>query len=677
MTTWYAQNSSVDINSANEWNDAADGSGNWLTWASLGDTDILCANGKTAIAINVDVPTCVRLSTAAEGTGAAGGGFTLTMAASARTIAAAILAGTTPCVVVSNATNRLTVTGKITGGDSAAAYGVSFGSQAPKIDVVGNYETKGGTNATAYAVHSMGGTGNPTFGGPVTAATSPAVYVDTTSAETISVSGTLTSTTVPAVVANGAATLILSGSTVISSSWIMPFQRIGATQKIKWDAPDGGVVTMYDSDGDPHSLKVPDYPAEAKVESGTKYDYNAKTGTLAAGYTYGDESQAKVLTTAAGAGTYQPVAAADVRSGTAVGVSPAVGTLDLPAVADVKDGVLFDGDTKEGEYPTTAATQAADAAILEAEKAFLLATKTITFGASNVIGTLAVANVLEAVTGGTYHAPAAAEVISSAVFGPASGTAGTYDVTNVSAGNIKDGVSIGGVAGTYDPMAAAVFPAEADVNSADVAYGPTGAEYAGALDMSLYTLISGVVAAANVRKGVDRYTGGDAGTLVGCVDKNGTNQGASGILDSASTFEDCGTLSAAHVYHSSGIIDSDGTFWQYGVFDAWGAYYATGVIDGDGDHYDLTYAHTTAGGSLTFPGGADVQADAAAYGIAGSSETPSYPTTATSQAAQKATDAAFLETNKAEIIPTDTAILAEFSVTGTAEVGGTVIVIED
>jgi len=47
-----------------------------------------------------------------------------------------------------------------------------------------------------------------------------------------------------------------------------------------------------------------------------------------------------------------------------------------------------------------------------------------------------------------------------------------------------------------------------------------------------------------------------------------------------------------------------------------------------------------------------------------------YPTTATSKAAQKATDAAFLETNKDEIITADTHILAEFGVTGTAAGGG-------
>jgi len=75
MTTWFAQNSSVDIDSVNQWNDAANGSGAWLTWASLGAADILMANGKTAITINVDV-TCASLrSTTFGGATINGTGF--------------------------------------------------------------------------------------------------------------------------------------------------------------------------------------------------------------------------------------------------------------------------------------------------------------------------------------------------------------------------------------------------------------------------------------------------------------------------------------------------------------------------------------------------------------------------------------------------------------------------
>jgi len=142
-----------------------------------------------------------------------------------------------------------------------------------------------------------------------------------------------------------------------------------------------------------------------------------------------------------------------------------------------------------------------------------------------------------------------------------------------------------------------------------------------------------VVAEGNVRKGVARYTSGSNGSLVGCIDKNGNNQGASGILDSTSYYESSGTLDDAGAYNSSGIIDIDGTFHGYGTFDSWGAFVATGIIDADGNHYNLTYAHTTAGGTLTFPVGADVQADAGQFGIAGISEVPAYPTTAATIAA--------------------------------------------
>ena len=110
-------------------------------------------------------------------------------------------------------------------------------------------------------------------------------------------------------------------------------------------------------------------------------------------------------------------------------------------------------------------------------------------------------------------------------------------------------------------------------------FGPDNAT-AGTLDVSAYTLISGVAAAADVRNGTPRYSGGGNGT--------------------------CYVPSAANVVS----------------------------------------------------------------GVAVDATTGAYPTTAATQAAQHNTDAAFLETHKAEIVPADTAILAEFGVTGTAPSGG-------
>ena len=60
------------------------------------------------------------------------------------------------------------------------------------------------------------------------------------------------------------------------------------------------------------------------------------------------------------------------------------------------------------------------------------------------------------------------------------GPQGTLDLSDLVAGNIKNTVTIAGVTGSYDPMAAAVFPAANQV-SATIQYGPTGADYTGTL----------------------------------------------------------------------------------------------------------------------------------------------------------------------------------------------------
>lgn len=84
------------------------------------------------------------------------------------------------------------------------------------------------------------------------------------------------------------------------------------------------------------------------VNTATRGDGDA--GTLdPAGYTYGDSDPQYVLTTATGAGTYQPVAVGDVQAGVAVGVSPAVGTFVVPSTGDVRDGTGYGADGTEFE----------------------------------------------------------------------------------------------------------------------------------------------------------------------------------------------------------------------------------------------------------------------------------------------------------------------------------------
>lgn len=86
---------------------------------------------------------------------------------------------------------------------------------------------------------------------------------------------------------------------------------------------------------------------EARGQSKELYWFQVLPQSAGTGYTYGDNDAAKVLTTAEAAGTYQAVNVADVRGGTPVGVSPAVGTLALPAVGNVRSGIDYGTDGTE------------------------------------------------------------------------------------------------------------------------------------------------------------------------------------------------------------------------------------------------------------------------------------------------------------------------------------------
>ena len=251
-----------------------------------------------------------------------------------------------------------------------------------------------------------------------------------------------------------------------------------------------------------------DTTSDALVKDGMKYGSTPREGTYAGGgYTWGDSvDQGKVLTTATGAGTYQPVAAADVRAGTGVGVSPAVGTLAVPIAGDVRFGEDVDATTGTCYVPAAADVRFGTDVDATTGTAYIPAAADVQFGVnvdattgtftSPAVGKVIsdtswgaggveftgtyhptlVAEVLDSVSfgalsaeTGTYHAPEAAEVISTAVFGPASGTPGTYDVSDVAEGNIIVGASIGGVAGTY-PLTATTQAADAAILEAEKAY---------------------------------------------------------------------------------------------------------------------------------------------------------------------------------------------------------------
>lgn len=185
MATWFAVNSSVNIDSANEWNSQADGLGSFLTWASLGAGDTLHANGKTAIAINVSF-TCLQIDTASTG-----GGFTCNTAV---TITANIVAGTTNCLACSNAgATTVAIVGNLSGGATATTSAVVFSSTGT-INITGNVTGGTGTNSFGMSITS---TGTVNITGNVTGGTGGAsrAGINSTTACTVAITGNVASGT--------------------------------------------------------------------------------------------------------------------------------------------------------------------------------------------------------------------------------------------------------------------------------------------------------------------------------------------------------------------------------------------------------------------------------------------------------------------------------------------------
>jgi hypothetical protein len=360
------------------------------------------------------------------------------------------------------------------------------------------------------------------------------------------------------------------------------------------------------------------------------------------------------------------------------------------------------------------------------------------------------------------------------------------------AASIKDDATILTIDGTYDftqAIADGFSAGQADQLSTDQAAVGAVAEYIttavtdllgtvdGTLNMSLYTLISGVASQYNVRSGQACYSGGPTGliivpavgdvrkgvlvnvedavgTLVGCVDADGVNQGATGVLEAGSVYsalalwelistgdsrvaaqlqddKDAVTVGKADILTTRTILTIQGTYTP--DFPDVGNVTTTDTVDGEAGTLNMSlYELVTTGDSRV---AAQLDTDEAAVdakkaylddtqtilGIAGTLDMDLYELVTTGDtrvasqlqddkdavtvgkadilnsrtiltitgtfdlaandaavaAEQHATDAAFLETNKDEIIAADTDILGEFGVTGTAEVGGTVIVIED
>jgi hypothetical protein len=306
-TTWYAQNSSVNIDSVNEWNDVADGSGNWLTWPPAAD-DTLRANGKIAIAINVDF-TCAQIDTITSG-----GGFTVS---TARTITANVVSETANCLtssatsgttvtingnvsggtypnygVVNSSSGTVTVNGSVNAGTSLginnASTGIinaisanggnrlgAYGIYNASTGIVNIVNATGGTYATAYGVISN--TGAVNVSGNVTAGIA-------TGCNGIYCAGVGVITVAGNLIDNSYASAVMARVLIINQS-TTNYHRVytGATTRdMYYDLPDAGNVTEDDTvagvAGTYHEA------TEAEVQSGVTFGASSElTGTYEGG----------------------------------------------------------------------------------------------------------------------------------------------------------------------------------------------------------------------------------------------------------------------------------------------------------------------------------------------------------------------------------------------------------
>jgi len=245
-----------------------------------------------------------------------------------------------------------------------------------------------------------------------------------------------------------------------------------------------------------------------------------------------------------------------------------------------------------------------------------------------------------------------------------------------------------------------------------------GATTAGTLNMALWTLITGVAAAGDVRKTVARYSGGPDGTLVGIVDDAGDqhNYGvcsniqlwsASGICDVSGDTYKTGILDVAGAQQLNGILNAAGVFFYDGLYNGvtryatgiWdgfvryasgtlssaGAYNATGVIYGAGNYDteanrnsttaaagDIVTGHSVTLLGVTTAGALDMalwvlktDVVVAAWVVVGHNRwtggaAGEYPTTATTNAAHQAADLAFLNANLDEMVAANASIRAQY-----------------
>jgi hypothetical protein len=407
MTVYYAQNSTVNINSANQWNTAANGSGTFLTWPPASN-DVLMANGKTSITINVSTTAAEIRNDTANGSTNGGGyilgnGITLTAAGyggSATLITfstaspgkayivgnlqgGAVFAlsnsGTGTVEITGNCTagtsyginaadaGIINITGNITGGSGAGAYGL-YNASAGTVTQTGN--VTGGSASVTYGVNNNGigtvtVTGNST-GGSFSLSTAHGIY--NTSTGIVNLNGAANAS--PTTMAAGLYGLVAGGFTYArgacyaSATGAMPCAGF-----IRFEPTATGFLYMRDATLMERAYVQAAYatsygmPATADVRYNTAYNLGTLTGSL------------------------RVPSASSVVSG--VLVDNTVGTADLLTAADLRAAIGLSSanlDTQLDAIPTAAeiwgytTRELTSASGLTAQDVWEYATRTLTAG---------------------------------------------------------------------------------------------------------------------------------------------------------------------------------------------------------------------------------------------------------------------------------------------------------
>lgn len=239
MATYFAQ-STANINAANVWNTAVNGSGSYLTWPPASG-DVLVANNKT-ITVNVDTNLGATGQVRNDTTGGAtdGGGFTLS---SGVTLTANVYAGDTGTRCVGAASGTSTVTGNVYGGSGTNSDGVSITSSA---SITINGDVTGGSGTTCYGLRAAN-TSTVTINGNViggSVAGNTGVYFN--SLGTLTVTGNVSCTVTEGIRNNTGGTVNLNGTVTGGLSTAnCVYNVVGGVMKITGNVIGGSASGAY------------------------------------------------------------------------------------------------------------------------------------------------------------------------------------------------------------------------------------------------------------------------------------------------------------------------------------------------------------------------------------------------------------------------------------------------